>query len=205
MMKATWSLVVLAVAVAVAVAAVAAHATRADDKAVIASLRDRLSEASRLVASSEFIAAASRDNHSAAVQCTCHDYCLGNCFSLQCAPCAPSAFAWPGGRSLCFNPGPLGTGLLCHVDAATGAVTARACCTRDGPTCVLPRGSCCEHGGCSRCPASGGADGGDHAKPAATPVRLDARDIFPWLNTTAIAKAGYRRRRVFVNSTCRFA
>ena len=50
-----------------------------------------------------------------------------------------------------MSPGPLGTGLMCYVNA-TGHLTEDACCsTLAGTACLLPEGSCCADGSCDRC------------------------------------------------------
>ena len=90
-----------------------------------------------------------------AVQCTCDDFCRGACFACGCSTCAAAAFSnqsFPGHAALCTDPGPLGTGLLCAVDASSGLTTKEPCCTVGGQYCALPPGSCCEKGSCQTCP-----------------------------------------------------
>lgn len=111
--------------------------------------------------------------------CSCEEYCTGRCFSMMCSPCTPGAFSFPGGEGLCLNVGPLGTGLLCHVDPQSGNITENACCSEDGPTCWLPQGSCCATGDCGTCPT-------DHYPNNLT-------NLYPPL------------RRVFTNNTCKSA
>lgn len=127
------------------------------------------------------------------VNCSCSDYCAGNCFTLSggCALCEPSAFSWPGGQSLCFAPGPLGCGLLCKV-GPSGVVTQDACCNINGPSCYLPPNSCCSGGDCSTCKAP---------PPDPRPGHLPSSEIFPPLNGSRTRC----RRRVFVNATCMYA
>jgi hypothetical protein len=126
-----------------------------------------------------------------AVNCSCSDYCQGNCFAFGCALCDPSAFSFPGGESLCLAPGPLGCGLLCRVDHATRLVTEHACCNVNGPQCYLPANSCCSDGGCSTCPAP----------PPPRPDELPSDEIYPMLNSSRTRC----RRRKFVNDTCLYA
>lgn len=119
-----------------------------EQQVIINALRKRLQEASDLIGVARPIAA----NEQLKRVCPCEDYCTGRCFSIMCAPCDPSAFSFPGGESLCLSVGPLGTGLLCHVDRLSGNVTENACCSESGPTCWLPSGSCCASGDCTTCP-----------------------------------------------------
>merc|ERR1712054_397721 len=70
------------------------------------------------------------------------------CCRMCCVPNTNMVFS--GGAELCLDPGPLGTGLLCRVNAS-GVVTQSACCG-SGVPCELPAGSCCESGSCSTCP-----------------------------------------------------
>merc|ERR1719498_1757228 len=84
------------------------------------------------------------------VQCRCEDYCTGRCFAPGCASCPADTWSFPHGADMCYDAGPLGTGLLCRVDS-DGKVTQSACCGQGMP-CELPAGSCCESGGCSKCP-----------------------------------------------------
>ena len=88
----------------------------------------------------------------ARVHCACEDYCRGACFACGCDACTAATWSFPGGAALCTDPGPLGTGLLCAVDAISGAPTSSACCTPGGRHCTLPPGSCCEGGSCHTCP-----------------------------------------------------
>ena len=62
------------------------------------------------------------------------------------APRPPQPCSFPGGAALCTDPGPLGTGLICAIDAISGAPSSGACCTPGGQHCTLPPGSCCEGG-----------------------------------------------------------
>jgi hypothetical protein len=185
------ALAVIVASVAV-IAGVAAAATPSSDDprdAIISALRERLAVTSGLVSVTEFIPPSRI--RAAAINCSCADYCLGNCFAPLCAPCAAALFS--GVRELCFAPGPLGTGLLCRVDPATGRVSANACCNAKGPTCWLPPGSCCENGGCSRCPKQPrGAEGG----------ALPSDAIFPSLECNATRNPRSSCRR-FDNSTGR--
>lgn len=86
------------------------------------------------------------------IMCSCEHYCSGKCFASSCASCPPSTWSFPGGEELCYDPGPLGTGLLCQVNPSTGSVSETACCTVHGPTCTLDKGSCCASGDCTTCP-----------------------------------------------------
>ena len=88
----------------------------------------------------------------ARVHCACEDYCRGACFACGCDACTAATWSFPGGAALCTDPGPLGTGLLCAVDAISGAPSSGACCTPGGQHCTLPPGSCCEGGSCHTCP-----------------------------------------------------
>ena len=190
--------------------------SKKDNTIDIEALQNRLAEASHLLRYSQFIMTQQSSSpllesfkHEqqssiiTSINCSCHDYCIGNCFSLMCAPCSPSAFSWPGGQELCYHPGPLGTGLLCHVDRASNTVTENACCTRDGPTCFLPRNSCCEKGDCSTCPHKKNNSREDEENKEKS-QQMPATELFPWLNTTEVRDSGYRRRRIFVNNSCRF-
>ena len=76
-----------------------------------------------------------------AVQCTCDDYCRGACFACGCSACAAAEWSFLGGAELCTDPGPLGTGLLCAVDASSGLTTKEPCCTVGGQYCALPPGT----------------------------------------------------------------
>ena len=145
-------------------------------------LRERLAVVSKLLTQSGFLA------KQGPVACSCSDYCSGQCFAPSCAPCPPSTWSFPGGQDLCFDPGPLGTGLLCKVDPASGRVTSNACCTADGPACVLPTSACCSTGDCSSCPPP----------PAPTTAHL-----FPALNDTGAAPAS--SRRMFIGGICKSA
>lgn len=121
-----------------------------DPSAVIDALRKRLVEVSGLLRNTRPLSASGVFK----LQCSCEEYCTGRCFSMMCSPCSPAAFSFPGGEELCLNVGPLGTGLLCHVDPQSGNLTESACCNADGPTCWLPQESCCSSGDCSSCPTS---------------------------------------------------
>lgn len=108
-------------------------------------LQERLRLAQKLLSQSEFAFGQK------ALQCSCDQYCTGQCFAPQCAPCDPIAFSFPGGASLCLNPYPLGEGLLCAKDV-NGTLTQNACCSVGGATCQLPPDGCCASGGCDSCP-----------------------------------------------------
>mmetsp|Transcript_67443 Transcript_67443/g.161798 ORF Transcript_67443/g.161798 Transcript_67443/m.161798 type:complete len:172 (-) Transcript_67443:205-720(-) len=101
----------------------------------------------RLIAAGDELAQASIDRK--AVQCSCENFCGGQCFAYGCAPCAASTWSFPGGADLCKDPGPLGRGLLCHV--VGGQVTDQACCSVGGDACALPEGECCSSGDCESC------------------------------------------------------
>jgi hypothetical protein len=116
----------------------------ATENVVIDTLRQKLLTTSKLLAISTLM----KGNQG--VSCSCEEYCTGQCFSLQCSPCDPSTFSFNGGASLCLAPGPLGSGLLCHVEA-NGTVTEKACCSSSGPTCWLPANECCSSGDCTTC------------------------------------------------------
>ena len=109
-------------------------------------LRAKLLLASRLLASSSPLLSPDFP-----LNCSCEGYCTGQCFAMRCAPCNASTFSFPGGEGLCEDVGPLGTGLLCHVER-NGTLTTSPCCTSHGPTCWLPVDSCCSFGDCSTCP-----------------------------------------------------
>jgi hypothetical protein len=140
---------------------------------VIDALRKRLVEVSNLLRDTRPLS----PSETFKLGCSCEDYCTGRCFSMMCSPCAPSIFSFPGGESLCLSVGPLGTGLLCHVDPRSGNITDNACCNEEGPTCWLPQDSCCASGDCSTCPTSHYAN--------------NLTNLYPPL------------QRVFVNSTCK--
>lgn len=121
-----------------------------NESVIIEALRKRLITVSGLLRNTRPLS--SSDTYKQ--QCSCEDYCTGRCFSMMCSPCSPDAFSFPGGEGLCLNVGPLGTGLLCHVDPTSGNITENACCNEEGPTCWLPQGSCCADGDCGTCPTS---------------------------------------------------
>lgn len=121
-----------------------------DQDVVIDALRKRLKETSELIGQARAFSA----NFQLSLRCSCEDYCTGRCFSIMCSPCSPSTFSFPGGQDLCTAVGPLGTGLLCHVDPSSRNVTENACCSDSGPTCWLPPGSCCAAGDCTTCPTA---------------------------------------------------
>ena len=116
---------------------------------IIAELRHRLALTSTYIGVSQPLAPPHTIYKN---QCSCEEYCTSTCFSIMCSPCAADDFSFPGGESLCLSVGPLGTGLLCHVDPVSGNLTQNACCSSEGPTCWLPQDSCCSGGGCSSCP-----------------------------------------------------
>ncbi len=116
-----------------------------NDTEVIAALRLKLTATSELIGVSTTL---TRGGHG--VSCSCADYCTSQCFSLQCSPCPAAAFSFEGGSSLCLAVGPLGTGLLCHVEL-NGTISQNACCSNSGPTCWLPSNECCSSGDCSTC------------------------------------------------------
>ena len=137
---------------------------------VVAELRARLLSASAVLAAAAGV--------EGPVACTCASYCTGQCFAAACAPCTADTWSFPGGASLCFDPGPLGNGLLCQVagPSTNRTTTKNACCTAGGAACALPAGSCCGSGSCRSCPSY---------PPPPT--------IFESLNRT----------RTFVDGTCR--
>mmetsp|Transcript_29368 Transcript_29368/g.57632 ORF Transcript_29368/g.57632 Transcript_29368/m.57632 type:complete len:174 (-) Transcript_29368:325-846(-) len=118
-----------------------------NDPELVSELRGRLQQSSALFARSKFL-----DVSPYPVKCSCQSYCTGQCFSPGCAPCPVSTWSFPGGRSLCLDPGPLGTGLLCTVHANNGSISSSACCSTGGVSCSLPPDSCCASGSCSSCP-----------------------------------------------------
>jgi hypothetical protein len=134
----------------------------------------------------------------AAVNCSCAEYCSGSCFALQCGVCPLDTWSFPGGQSLCYHAGPLGAGLLCRVDEATGKVTQHACCNKNGPACFLPPNSCCSEGDCSTCGSAKAARRGG-GLPSST--SLPVNKLYPPLNSTATRAP----RRKFVNNTCMLA
>mmetsp|Transcript_43070 Transcript_43070/g.77309 ORF Transcript_43070/g.77309 Transcript_43070/m.77309 type:complete len:171 (+) Transcript_43070:1-513(+) len=119
-------------------------------KSAVASVEDDLR--ARLVHAGDLLAFASMKPKTE--QCSCRDYCTGQCFAYGCAPCAASTWSFPGGEELCLDPGPLGHGLLCQV--VGGKVSDQACCTIGGNACSLPQDECCSSGGCSSCPKNPG-------------------------------------------------
>lgn len=156
-----WGVAAAAIA-CMSFAAVAASAT--DDPLVIAILRAKLALAQRELAVSRF------DPTQPPVQCSCEGYCTGRCFAPQCAPCPASTWSYPGGEANCLTAEPLGAGLLCAVDAATGNLTGNACCSATSPSCRLDPTSCCGDGTCGKCP-----------KYAPQPA-----GVFPGLNRTFV-------------------
>ena len=109
-------------------------------------LRSRLKLAGRFLEQSTFADASTR------VSCTCSQYCEGQCFAPACAPCAASVWSFPGGADECFDPGPLGSGLLCST--ANGKESTTPCCTDSKKSvCVLPQDACCSSGSCASCPS----------------------------------------------------
>jgi hypothetical protein len=110
-------------------------------------LRERLYRAGDLLARSQF------DPTVPPLKCSCQDYCTGRCFAPACKPCPASTWSFPGGKTNCLTPFPVGRGLLCAVDPASGNVTQHACCRVGGVSCQLDPTSCCASGGCSQCPS----------------------------------------------------
>jgi hypothetical protein len=143
-----------------------------NDSVVIEALRKRLVAVSELLRYTRPLSASNTYKQ----QCSCEEYCTGRCFSMMCSPCDPAAFSFPGGEGLCLSVGPLGTGLLCHVDPLSGNLTDNACCSEAGPTCWLPQGSCCADGDCGTCPTNRYAN--------------NLTDLYPPL------------QRFFINGTC---
>ena len=74
---------------------------------VVAELRARLLSASAVLAAAAGV--------EGPIACTSASYCTGQCFAAACAPCTADTMSFPGGAPLCFDPGPLGNGLLCQV------------------------------------------------------------------------------------------
>ena len=93
---------------------------------VVVELRARLLSASAVLAAAAGV--------KGPVACTCASYCTGQCFAAACAPCTADTWSFPGGASLCFDPGPLGNGLLCQVagPSTNRTTTKNACCTTGG-------------------------------------------------------------------------
>ena len=57
-----------------------------------------------------------------------------------------------GANVECFDPGPLGSGLLCST--ANGKESTTPCCTDSKKSvCVLPQDACCSSGSCASCPS----------------------------------------------------
>jgi hypothetical protein len=123
----------------------------AQEEALVSSLEDELRV--RLVRAGDLLAQSQFDSSAAPIRCSCENYCTGRCFAPACGPCPASTWSWPGGKSSCLDPFPLGRGLLCAYDPATGNVTQQACCRVGGTSCQLDPTSCCADGGCSKCPA----------------------------------------------------
>ena len=114
----------------------------------IIALQDRLRESAVLFSR---IGLAGQPCAGEAVSCSCEGYCSGSCFAPGCAGCPAATWSFPGGESMCLDPGPLGSGLLCTLNAQ-GTATQDACCSVGGKHCALPTGSCCASGDCSACP-----------------------------------------------------
>ena len=125
------------------------HLTHADNTDVIKNLEERLLFASKLLGASDFM------KSTETVNCPCEKYCTGQCFSSGCIVCTASTWNFPGGESLCYSPGPLGSGLLCQVNRTSGKPTENPCCNspKIKSTCTLDGNSCCASGDCSTCPS----------------------------------------------------
>ena len=106
----------------------------------------------RVRAAAGMLAAALPRSNTQPVACTCAGYCTGQCFAAGCGSCPAGTWSFPGGKSLCVDPGPLGVGILCEIDEQTGNVTRHACCHMNSTRCTLPEGECCSTGDCSTCP-----------------------------------------------------
>eukprot|EP00930_Biecheleria_cincta_P104798 TRINITY_DN97205_c0_g1_i1.p1 TRINITY_DN97205_c0_g1~~TRINITY_DN97205_c0_g1_i1.p1 ORF type:complete len:170 (-),score=31.72 TRINITY_DN97205_c0_g1_i1:85-594(-) len=139
-------------------------------------LRERLVEAAEVIGTS---------HADEAIVCKCEDYCTGRCFAASCSACDAATWSFPGGASMCLDAGPLGTGLLCRRDPATGQLLGKACCSSapDGP-CKLPPDSCCSSGSCKSCP------------------RYPRQTIFPSLNDTQ-TRQDLRRSFIDAENTCK--